>query len=321
MRVKAVIFGVYSQDAVFLSRVLKAAGYEIIGVRNLDRARKEPILSRCKVDEIVDVSFSSVDSLLEVFGTSGVEKIFNLVGFSSVSRSFLDPITCQDVNFIFYQRLLEAARLAQSGAHIVQCSSSEMYAGTDEPTVNEDSELSPVSPYGVSKAASHLLTRVYRNTYQMKVSSAVLFNHESEYRPANFFTKKAILGMIDIHLGREKFLRLEKIDFERDWSYAGDVAKAMSLIASSPKPGEFVVSSGKLRSGREFLEVGLRYLGVNSELDDLVTPSEESARPFDHRGIAGDSSKIRNELGWKPDTRFEEIVKIMIDFELQNYQS
>jgi len=195
-----------------------------------------------------------------------------------------------------------------------------MYGGTTEELVSEDTQLFPVSPYAVSKAASHLLAKAYRSAYRMKVSSAILFNHESEYRSPDFFTKKVTLGLVEVFLGRKKSFQLEKVDFQRDWSYAGDVANALYLIASSPNPGEYVVSSGRLRSGRELLEVGLKYLGITSNLDQLVEINQNSARPFDHRGVTGDSSKIRATLGWEPEVGFEDMIKKMIDYELGKFR-
>lgn len=313
---KSVIFGVYSQDAAFLSDILKSAGHQVIGVRNIERVRRDSIRSLAAVDEVIDVEFSNIASLQEIFRIAEVGCAFNLVGFSSVYDSFLDPLSCNEVNFNFFHRLLEAARLIQSRAHIVQCSSSEMFGGTTESFVHEASELSPISPYGVSKAASHLLATVYRNSYFMNVSSSILFNHESEFRPAKFFTKRAALGLVDVYLGKAESIQLEKVDFERDWSFAGDVAKALSLIALSPTPGDFVVSSGSLRSGRDFLEIGLAYLGMQMRVDDIVVFKSNEVRPLDHHGFAGDSSKIRKSLGWSPEVGFEGLVKRMIDFEL-----
>jgi len=318
--VKSIIFGVNSQDSIFLSSILKGAGYKVIGVRNTDWESNKQQIAECKIDEFVDVSFSSTNSLMEVFSMTELECVFNLVGFSSVHRSFLDPVSCHDTNFIFVQRLLEAARLAQTNAHIVQCSSAEMYGGTTEEMVSENSVLFPVSPYAVSKAASHLLAKAYRSAYNVKVSSAILFNHESEYRSPNFFTKKVALGLVEVFLGRKRSFQLEKIDFHRDWSYAGDVAKALYLIATSPNPGEYVVSSGQLKSGRELLEVGLNYLGITSDLEHIVEIDKNLARPFDHCGFKGDSSKIRITLGWNPAVGFEEMIKKMIDYELNKFQ-
>lgn len=312
---KCIIFGIDSQDAVFLSKYLREFGHEVIGVRNRERRYIQRTEAHSSFTDILSADFSEVASLQEIFSVDRITNVFNLVGFSSVSQSFHKPVECQDSNYIFYQKLLEAIRLKNTGLHIVQCSSSEMYAGLKVATINESSELRPISPYGVSKSAAHLLSRVYREAYDMRITNAILFNHESEYRPSHFFSKRAATELLEVFHGRKSSVELENLDFARDWSYAGDVAKALILMATKESSDDFVVSSGVLNSGRRFLEVGIKHLGIKKTIEEIVKLPVAKSRPLDHPGFVGENSKIKDILGWEPEVGFEKMVEKILDYE------
>jgi GDPmannose 4,6-dehydratase len=312
----ALIFGVSSQDARFLTKVLKEADETVIGVvSKRDQARTE-LLKELPFDDLIPADFSCADSIQSVIHTMKAAKVFNLVGYSSVHASFKEPIICADTNYLFFQRLLLAALKSESDPHIFQCSSSEMFAGSRDSSVSEQSHAMPISPYGVSKTAAHYLASTYRNAHNLRVSTGILFNHESEFRTPRFFSKRVVIGLVDVFLGKADRFTVDRLDFWRDWSYAADFAKAFQVIAEQSKPDDYVVAAGKLHSGRDFVRLGMEYLGIGSVIEDVVSIQSTDLRPADHDGVVGDTAKITSSLGWTPRVTFEEMIRIMIDAEI-----
>jgi len=193
-----------------------------------------------------------------------------------------------------------------------------MYAGlTRTISITEETPVNPISPYGISKVASHYLSRLYREVYGLKISTGILFNHESEFRTMDFFTKRAAVGLVDFYLGNIAKVPIQALDFNRDWSYASDFAEAFEKISLQKESDDYVISSGALHSGRDFFKVGLKYLGLNIEVEEVVSFDNESIRPIDHRGLSGDNSKITKTLNWTPKVDFEQMVEKLISFELK----
>jgi GDPmannose 4,6-dehydratase len=315
-KVRNLILGTSGQDASFLKDILTRQGQEVVGAQNTSPSYRGRLVNRSSYSEVVDFDFSSVDETTRVLDSSHYDAIYNLVGFSSVERSFVEPIKCFEANYLYFQNLLIAISKLRKPIKVFQCSSSEMYAGTRVDFVDESSHLSPISPYGISKASAHYLASAYRNAYGVNVSTGILFNHESELRPTHFFSKKVVVGLVDLFLGNREKIAINNIHFQRDWSYAGDFAEAFSLIMSKSDPDDFVIASGELHSGEEFIQTGLEILGMSGKVEDFVTEDTESRRPIDHQGKIGVSLKAQAEVGWKPKTTFEQMVRRMIDAEL-----
>lgn len=315
---KSIIFGIGGQDSLFLTRLLKEKGYEVYGVVDCNRSRNSKFFNLVTLDHLIECDFRSEDALAEALKLPGVSSIFNLIGFSSVHLSFKQEVECFESNFYLFHRILTVAKKLQIESHIFQCSSSEMYAGlTGTSSISEETPVNPISPYGISKVASHFLSRLYREVYGLNISTGILFNHESEYRTLNFFTKRAAVGLVDFYFGKIDKVPIQSLDFNRDWSYASDFAKAFEAISLQKDSDDYVISSGILHSGRDFFEVGLKCLGLNMEVEEVVSFDNESIRPIDHRGFLGDNSKIMKTLSWRPEVDFEQMVEKLISFELK----
>lgn len=317
---KNVILGVSGQDGYFLSSLLHDLGQTVIGLVPEGRPTSLSPLTESKLSEKFTVDFCSNEDLGKVLKVISPHRIFNLVGFSSVQKSFIQAQECISTNFLFFERLLSVVKesFPDRIPHVFQCSSSEMYALNGDSVIDENSEIRPLSPYGISKSASHHLAHCYREAYGIPVSTGILFNHESELRSATYFSGKAIKGIVDVYLGVVKEFSVQSLDFQRDWCYAGDVANAMHQISSLDEPSDFVVASGKLRSGRDLIREGFKYLGLEEKWERFVLKSSRDIRPLDHRGKIGNFQKLNDRTGWSPDTEFSAMIAKMIDSELQN---
>lgn len=316
---KNVIFGASGQDGHFLTSLLHQRGETIVGVFPSGRANKLNPSIEGRLSDKYYVDFQDGKELGYLLQKVSPDKIFNLAGFSSVHRSFVEAQECFSINFMFFERLLSAVKsnLADKLPHIFHCSSSEMYASSPDSFIDESSEMKPISPYGISKTASQHLAEVYREAYGLPVSTGILFNHESELRTPTYFSGKAVSGVVDIYLGAATELPLQSLNFSRDWSYAEDVVQAMYLISSLDNPSDFIVASGKLRSGRDFVHEAFTYLGLDEDWERFLTQSSAETRPLDHQGKVGNFKKLNLATGWVPKTEFSKMIEKMIDSELK----
>lgn len=300
-----------------MSKTLKTKNLEVIGILNSNKDYGQRTFHQCEVSRILSANFNDIEGLAKLIQEAQPNVIFNLVGFSSVSKSFLMTQECFDSNLLFYDRLLKAITRSSIAdtIHVIQCSSSEMYANTAASHIDEQSQLNPASPYGISKAAAHLLSNSYRKSYNLKISNMILFNHESELRNENFFFRRATKGVVDYFYKKSNHISVSSLNFYRDWSFAGDIAKALHLVAQERAYSDFVVSSGVLNSGRDFFKIAFSHLGITQEINRVVVESQPD-RPFDHKGLLGDSGRIKQELGWLPKLDFRQLVIRVIDEEL-----
>lgn len=319
---KNLIFGVLGQDGYFLSQALEKRGHEIVGVLNSRKVNTSIPHWRGESFKPKNVDFFNVQSLTELINNEKPDVIYNLVGFSSVRKSFLFPQECFSINLVFYELLLTALKQSRfaNSARLVHCSSSEMYAGIENTLVDENTTPIPISPYGISKTAAHFLSQTYREAFGILVSNAILFNHESELRKDDFFFHRATSGVVDYYLGRTREIEIESIDFKRDWSFAGDVVEGLILMSSPREASDFVIASGKLYSGRDFFRVAFSHLGIDEDIDEVVV-RRGVQRPVDHKGIAGNPAKIENELGWLPKLTFEKLVERVLVKEISKRTS
>lgn len=322
---KALISGITGQDGSFLAEFLLAKDYEVHGIvrrastfntERLDPIYADPHERGAKLFlHYGDVTDGA--SLRHILEKTQPDEIYNLAAQSHVRVSFEQAQYTGDVVAMGTLRLLEAVRdYASEGreARIYQAGSSEMY-GAAKPPQSESTAFYPRSPYAVSKVAAHWFAVNYREAYGLHISNGILFNHESPRRGETFVTRKITRALTRIKLGLQKKLFLGNLDAKRDWGYAGDYVEAMWLMLQQPSPDDYVIATGESHSVHEFLDVAGAYSGVDWKRCVELDP--RYLRPTEVDFLQGDSSKARAKLGWKPHVSFEELVRMMIDHDLE----
>ena len=230
---------------------------------------------------------------------------------SFVGESWNTPEQTSDVTGLGVLRVLEAVREFDKSIKFYQASSSEMFGRMVENPAKESTPFYPRSPYGVSKLYGHWITKNYRESYDMFACSGILFNHESERRGIEFVTRKITDGVARIHLGLEEMIVLGNLEAKRDWGYSPDYCEAMWLMLQQDKADDYVISTGETHSIEEFLEVAFKHVGID-DWSGYVGTDERFMRPAEVDVLRGDSTKAQRELGWKPKTSFEDLVKKMV---------
>ena len=269
---------------------------------------------------LVDGDLSDYISIVNAVKKCEPDEIYNLGAQSFVATSWAQADYTSNISGVGALRVFEAAKNVQDylgkKIKIYQASSSEMYglANGISPQ-NEDTVMVPRSPYGVAKLFAHGMARVYRESYNMFITCGILFNHESQRRGIEFVSMKIANGAAKIKLGIDKELRLGDIRSKRDFGYSRDYVKAMYLMMQQDKPDDYVIASGESHSVREFCQVAFEYAGLGN-WENWVKFDKSLERPAEIYDLVGDSSKAREKLGWEPKTRFDELVKIMVQSEL-----
>lgn len=242
------------------------------------------------------------------------DEIYNLAAQSHVRVSFDMPEYTGDISGLGMTRLLEAVRQSGIDTKVYQASSSEMF-GNSPPPQNENTPFRPRSPYAAAKVYAYWMTVNYREAYNLFACNGILFNHESPRRGETFVTRKITIAAARIKLGVQDKLYLGNLDAKRDWGYAKDYVEAMWLILQQDEPDDYVIATGETHSVREFLEETFNYLDLDWR--DHVEIDPKYFRPTEVDSLAGDSSKARKKLGWKPRVRFKELVKLMADADME----
>jgi GDPmannose 4,6-dehydratase len=230
---------------------------------------------------------------------------------SFVGESWNTPEQTGDVNGLGVLRMLEAIREDGEDRKFYQASTSEMFGRMVENPANENTPFYPRSPYGVAKLYGHWITKNYRESYDMFACSGILFNHESERRGIEFVTRKITDGVAKIHLGLQDKIMLGNLDSYRDWGYSPDYCEAMWLMLQQDEPDDYVIATGETHSIREFLDYAFQCVGI-TDWDKYVGQDPRFMRPAEVDVLRGDSSKALSDLGWKPNTSFEELVSKMV---------
>jgi GDPmannose 4,6-dehydratase len=321
----ALILGITGQDGSFLAEFLLARGYQVHGV-----VRRASTFNTDRLDSIYADPHEEVSLLLhygDVSDGTGLrhvlekvqpDEVYNLAAQSHVRVSFDQPEYTADVVATGTLRLLEALRdyALASGKQprFYQASSSEMF-GASHPPQNEATPFYPRSPYAVSKVAAHWYAINYREAYGLFICNGILFNHESERRGETFVTRKITRALGRIKLGLQKKLFLGNLDAKRDWGYAGDYVEAMWMMLQAERPDDYVVATGEAHSVREFLDLAGAHCGL--DWTRYVETDPRYFRPTEVDYLLGDASKARRLLGWKPRVSFEELVRLMIEHDLE----
>ena len=312
----ALITGIAGQDGVYLGRHLQSLGYRVLGtVRSAVLA--EPVLSTYLPDaHTYEIDIRDSFALGALIGRERPDEIYNLASWSSVGRSWGDPEAVTAINGLSVLGLLEQVKKLRDAEgydpRICQASSSEMFGLVEELPQTEASPHHPRSPYAVSKSFAHHTAVNYRESYDMFVATAILFNHESPLRPANFVTRKITQAAAAIALGRQEKLTLGRLDIRRDWGAAADYVVAMHLMLQQPQPDSFNVATGRSHSLEDFLRTAFAAAGIE-DYQALVTSDQSLFRPADVPETRGDPDKTKRVLGWQATQTFEAMVETMVE--------
>jgi GDPmannose 4,6-dehydratase len=312
----ALITGITGQDGSHLADLLLDKGYEVHGmVRRGSTERFE------RIEHIRDrLTLHQGDlldqrSLVDTLRAARPDEIYNLAAMSFVAVSWIQPTLTAEFTGVGVTRMLEAMREASPDARFYQASSSEMFGKVRQVPQNEDTPFYPRSPYGVAKAYGHFITVNYRESYDLHATSGILFNHEGPRRSREFVTRKITWHAAAIKLGLADKLPLGNLNAERDWGYAKDYVEAMWLMLQRDDPEDFVIASGKAHSVRDCVEIAFDQAGV--AVDDHVVVDPGLQRPAEVDHLIGDSGKAKRLLGWEPRTSFEELIRLMVDSDLE----
>ena len=313
---KALITGVTGQDGSYLAELLLSKGYEVVGVvrrtSHHSYERIEHLLDRI---EVVAADLLDQHSLTVVLQETQPDEVYNLAAQSYVPTSWTQPVLTGEFTALGVTRILEAIRLVHPRAKFYQASSSEMFGRVTETPQRETTPFYPRSPYGVAKVYGHWITVNYRESYNLYAVSGILFNHESPRRGIEFVTRKVTDGVARIKLGLAKEILLGNLDARRDWGYAGDYVEAMWRMLQQPSPQDYVVGTGQTHSVRDLVDAAFSHVGLDWR--KYVKSDPRYMRPAEVDVLQADPSKAKRELGWSPTVKFDELVAMMVDADLE----
>ncbi len=329
---RVLITGITGQDGAFLARDLIKKGFKVFGTLRRGGSPKSQklkqlnILNKIKFEELELTEFANV---FQVVKKIKPDFIYNLASQNSVNESYNHPHLTNSINYQGTLNLLEAIKLNNKDTNFFQASSSEMFGENESKkniTLNENSSFNPLSPYAISKLSSHFLTVTYRRVYGINCSSGILFNHESEIRGFEYVTRKISSKIAKIKLGDKTPLKIGSLESSRDWGYAPEYVKAMQLMNESKNADDFIISTNKKSTVRDFLKWSCNSLGfkvffdgagLNEKCIDkktgkiIAVVNKEFYRKIDAKSMKGNNSKIYKKLRWKPKVFSKQISEIM----------
>ncbi len=319
MSKRALITGVTGQDGAYLARSLLTKGYEVYGLMRRS-ASAEFMQERLKWLNIhgevnlVDGDMIDLSSLIRLCRSIQPDEIYNLAAQSFVTSSWSQPFLTGEVTALGATNLLEAMRLEVPGARFYQASSSEMYGLVQQSVQSEATPFYPRSPYAVAKLYAHWIAVNYRESFDLHVSSGILFNHESPLRGIEFVTRKVTDGVARIKLGLTDKLKLGNLDARRDWGHAADYVEAMWAMLQQDIPDDYVIATGRTTTVRQMCQIAFSHVGLNME--DYVEVDPAFIRPAEVDVLIGDPSKAKRVLGWEATTDLETMMREMVDADL-----
>ncbi|MHA1301183.1 MAG: GDP-mannose 4,6-dehydratase [Candidatus Helarchaeota archaeon] len=321
-RKKALITGITGQDGSYLAEFLLNKEYEVHGL-----VRRSSIFNRARIDHLYkDPHFPSTrfflhygdltdsSQLTNIIYTIKPNEIYNLGAQSHVRVSFDLPEYTGNVTALGVTRILESIRRSGIKTKFYQASSSEMFGNAPAPQ-NESTPFSPRSPYAASKVYAYWMVKIYREGYNLFACNGILFNHESPRRGESFVTRKITIGIADILANKKKKIYLGNLEAKRDWGYTPEYVEAMWLMLQQDKPDDYVIGTGEAHSVKEFLEEAFNY--VSLDLKEHVEIDPRYFRPTEVGDLRADSSKAKKELNWLPKISFKELVRIMVDYDIE----
>ena len=331
---RALITGITGQDGSYLAELLVSKGYQVFGL--VRRTSTDPLMRIAplyfsKKISLLNGNLRDSATLIRAVKESDPDEVYNLAAQSDVGISFSCPDETMEINYYGLGRLVNAVREHNPKIKIYQASTSEMFGNTPPPQ-HEKTPFRPVSPYGESKLKAHEDYVVgYRERFGLFICSGILFNHESPRRGKHFVTRKITHSLAKIKLGIQDRLELGNLDAKRDWGFAGDYVEVMWRMLQEKRPEDFVIATGKSHSVREFAEMaaaalgiritwkgkGLKEVGVDQSGRPIIVVNKKFYRPSEVNYLAGDSSKAKKILGWKPKVTLKELVSIMAEHDFR----
>ncbi|MDO8446168.1 MAG: GDP-mannose 4,6-dehydratase [Deltaproteobacteria bacterium] len=320
---KALITGITGQDGSYLAELLLDKGYEVHGiVRRV--AIEDPEHRLWRIKHLLDrlklhsASLESFPSIYRVIEMVKPDECYHLAAQSFVSYSFEDEFSTINTNINGTHYVLAAIRDRAPQCRVYFAASSEMYGNAEETPQTEETRFNPRSAYGISKVAGYHITKNYREAYGIHASCGILFNHESPRRGFEFVTRKISSHVARIKLGLETKLKLGNLDAKRDWGHAKEYVYAMWIMLQQDTADDYVIATGETHSIREFLEVAFAHAGL--DYNDYVVVDKALFRPSEVHLLQGNATKAREHLGWKNAISFEDLVKEMVDSDLELYK-
>jgi len=338
MKKIALITGVSGQDGAYLSKLLLEKNYKVVGTDRRSARANNWRLKRLGIENKIifeEMEISEIYEVDRIFNKYNFDEVYNLAAQSFVGTSFNSPLNTANITGLGVLRILETIKAKNKRIKFYQASSSEMFGDVLENFQSEKTPLNPQSPYAIAKVFGHYMTQNYRESYGMYAVSGILFNHESPLRGEEFVTRKIIIGLIRIIKGDLDYLELGNINAKRDWGFAKEYVEAMWLMLQQKKPEDYVVSTGKTYSIKDFINKTVKILnlktkwtgkGLNEKLLNtsngkiIVKINPKFFRPAEVNILKGDASKAKKKLKWVPKTNLENLIKIMIDDEIKFYQ-
>tara|TARA_B100001287_G_C22624468_1_gene501772 strand:- start:143 stop:1171 length:1029 start_codon:yes stop_codon:yes gene_type:complete len=318
---RAFVTGITGQDGFYLSKLLLEKGYEVSGTirrsSTFNTTRIDSLISDYKNTEQFKLYYSdlldssSINSLIQKIKP---HEVYNLAAQSHVAVSFKNPHFSVLTSTSGSLSLLDAVKNLDSNIKYYQASSSEMFGGVGSESLNETSLFIPKSPYAAGKLFAHNITRIYRESYDMFCSNGILFNHESPLRGETFVTRKISRAVGRIYHKIQNKLTLGNLDAVRDWGFAGDYVNAMWMILQHDKPDDWVIATGEAYSVKDFAREAFKV--VDLDWEEYVLSDKKYERPNEVHHLLGDPTKAKNELKWKPETSFKDLVKMMVESDL-----
>ena len=333
---KALVTGISGQDGAYLSKLLLEKNYEVYGLARRNSTDNLNRLDELKIRDdikIVDSDLLELSSIQNLIREIQPNEIYNLAAQSFVPTSFNLPLLTADINSLGCLRILDSILNINRDIRFYQASTSEMFGKVQEIPQTEQTKFYPRSPYGVSKLYSHYITINYRESYNIFACSGILFNHESPLRGSEFITKKISKALAKIKKGKLDCLYVGNIEAKRDWGFAGDYVEAMWKMLNAKKANDYVIATGDTHSVKEFIDLASNYLefdtewvgeGKNIELIDkkkntaIVKIDEKFYRPAEVDVLIGDPSLAKLELGWENKVSFENLVRMMVEYDMDN---
>ncbi len=318
---RVLITGITGQDGPYLAKFLLEKGYKVFGTYrrvstpNFWRLQELGIANKIT---LIPADLSDMSSLLEAVTISDPCEIYNLAAQSFVGGSFDQPILTNDIDANGSLRFLEIIRHLKKEIKFYQASTSELFGGSDDCPQTEETQMVPHSPYAVAKLSSYHMVKVYRHSYGIYACNGILFNHESPLRGLEFVTRKITNAVSKIKLGLQNELRLGNIHAKRDWGFAKEYVECMWMMMQQDKPDDYVVATGETHSVAEFAQAAFE--AVNLNWKDYVVTDERLQRPMDVHQLLGSPKKAEKTFGWKPNVTFKELVKIMVEADLNRWK-